>query len=82
MIDQNYGKAKTLKRLTWGATSTRNDGVCGYARTPFLVNEEPCDKPQGINSHITNTAAATLWQATGNYQVKSIKTKRNGKNEF
>jgi hypothetical protein len=34
-------------------------------------NEEPCGKPQGINSHITNTAAATLWQATGNYQVKS-----------
>lgn len=50
MIDQNYGKAKALKRLTWGATSTRNDGVCGYARTPFLV-------------------------------IKSIETKRNGKNE-
>ena len=35
-------------------------------------NEEPCGKPQGINSHITNTAAATLWQATGNYQVKNV----------
>ena len=34
-------------------------------------NEEPCGKPQGINSHITNTAAATLWQATGNSQVKT-----------
>jgi hypothetical protein len=34
-------------------------------------NEEPCGKPQGINSHITNTAAATLWQATGNPQVES-----------
>ena len=33
-------------------------------------NEEPCGKPQGINSHITNTAAVTLWQATGNSQVK------------
>jgi hypothetical protein len=34
------------------------------------ANEEPCGKPQGINSHITNTAAATLWQATGNPQVE------------
>ena len=37
------------------------------------VNEEPCGKPQGINSHITNTAAATLWQATGNSQVKKLR---------
>ena len=36
-----------------------------------LLNEEPCGKPQGINSHITNTTAVTLWQATGNSQVKS-----------
>ena len=36
------------------------------------ANEEPCGKPQGINSHITNTATATLWQATGNSQVKYI----------
>ena len=42
---------------------------------PFDSNEEPCGKPQGINSHITNTAAATLWQATGNYQVKENKIK-------
>ena len=35
-----------------------------------VSNEEPCGKPQGINSHITNTAAATLWQATGNPQVE------------
>ena len=35
-------------------------------------NEEPCGKPQGINSHITNTAVATLWQATGNSQVKKF----------
>ena len=33
-------------------------------------NEEPCGKPQGINSHITNTTAVTLWQATGNPQVE------------
>ena len=38
-----------------------------------IPNEEPCGKPQGINSHITNTAVATLWQATGNSQVKEIK---------
>ena len=37
------------------------------------LNEEPCGKPQGINSHITNTAAVTLWQATGNSQVKELK---------
>ena len=36
------------------------------------LNEEPCGKPQGINSHITNTAAATLWQATGNPQVEPL----------
>ena len=33
-------------------------------------NEEPCGKPQGINIHISTTPAATLWQATGNPQVK------------
>jgi hypothetical protein len=36
------------------------------------LNEEPCGKPQGINSHITNTTAVTLWQATGNFQVKKL----------
>ena len=35
-----------------------------------IFNEEPCGKPQGINSHITNTTAVTLWQATGNPQVE------------
>ena len=40
------------------------------------VNEEPCGKPQGINTHITNTTAVTLWQATGNHQVDLIKEQR------
>ena len=42
-----------------------NKNLWGFA----ILNEESCGKPQGINSHITNTAA-TLWQATGNSQVK------------
>ena len=41
-------------------------------RIKELRNEEPCGKPQGINSHITNTTAVTLWQATGNPQVENI----------
>ena len=40
-----------------------------------IINEEPCGKSQGINSHITNTAAATLWQATGNPQVDAERTR-------
>ena len=43
----------------------------------FILNEKPCGKPQGINSHITNTTTVTLWQATGNPQVKILKAKSN-----
>jgi len=37
-------------------------------------NEEPCGKPQGIINHITTLQPkVTLWQATGNSQVKTLK---------
>ena len=36
-----------------------------------FYNEEPCGKPQGIINHITTLLPkVTLWQATGNSQVK------------
>ena len=46
------------------------DYAAALAEEQVTPNEEPCGKPQGINSHITNTTAVTLWQATGNPQVE------------
>jgi hypothetical protein len=41
-----------------------------------VANEEPCGKPQGIINHLTTLPPkVTLWQATGNSQVKSLYAK-------
>jgi hypothetical protein len=39
----------------------------------YFMNEESCGKPQGIINHITTLLPkVTLWQATGNSQVKRV----------
>jgi hypothetical protein len=44
----------------------------------FRGNEEPCGKPQGIINHITTLLPkVTLWQATGNSQVKGNNLKNS-----
>jgi hypothetical protein len=67
-----YDSFLTYKKVMPNLDFIKEHGIEEFIEQQKKRNEEPCGKPQGINSHITNTAAATLWQATGNPQVETI----------
>jgi len=53
--------------------SSSVNSLCLSKSSSRSSNEEPCGKPQGIINHITTLLPkVTLWQATGNSQVKSL----------